>query len=338
MKKFKIFENRLKKIFKKTGAEKIIVAYSGGKDSTVLLHLCLEFAQKNPIKLVVLHGDTLVENPVIRAYCNSFLKKLQTWSEKEKFNVEIVVYTPESDRTFWVNLIGKGYPMPSFRFRWCQKHLKIKPAEKILEKHNKGVLFVGMRMDESIERKNSMKKRINNMELQSNGKMRVFAPMHDWTEADIWEFLLTHTPPWGGDYSELINLYKEARGECSLIPDPLHKSIGCGPRFGCWVCSVVRKDKTLKNFAQFNPIMQELLTFRNWLVEFSSKVENRFPFSRTGKLAKNGKGVLSFEARQEILNKLLDLQMKTGMKLIRNFELEKIRQIWKEDRENMRRY
>ena len=330
--KFAIFNDRIENILEKTSAKKIVVAYSGGKDSTVLLHLCIEFARKKPIKLVILHGNTLVENPLIRDYCDKFLANLHEWSKKEKIDIETVIYTPNPDRTFWVNLIGKGYPMPHFRFRWCQKHLKIKPAEKVLKEIG-GVLLVGMRIDESTDRKNSMKKRMNDMELNSNG-VRVFAPIYDWKEKEIWEFLQIQSPPWGVSYSKLVNLYKEAKGECPLIPDPSFKGSGCGSRFGCWVCSVVREDRTLKNLARNNSTLSKLFSFRNWLIEFSSNVENRFPFTRKGKPAKNGKGVLTFKARKEILKRLLNLQHDIGMELIQSFEIDLIKRIWNEDEKN----
>lgn len=330
MKKKAVIEKRLREIHEKTKTQNFIVAYSGGKDSTTILHLVLDFSQAHNISVSIIHVDTLVENPVIRSYCNSFLKKLDLWKKKEKRNVKIIFAYPKSDMTFWVNLIGKGYPMPSFRFRWCQKHLKIKPAERALKKE-KGILLIGLRLNESIERKRSMNQRFNDMELK-NSVIQTFAPMYDWTDDDVWEFLSSvKNSPWGTNYSDLVSLYKEARGECPLIPDFSSNRNGCGTRFGCWVCSVVRKDRTLTNLAIQNSKLKELVNFRNWLIEFCSQPRNRTGFTRKGKKTKNGKGMLSLKARQEILENLLELEKRFGSKLIKVWEIETIKKIWEED-------
>ena len=39
---------------------------------------------------------------------------------------------PELKDTFWVNLLGRGYPAPSTKFRWCTDRMKIQPANKFI--------------------------------------------------------------------------------------------------------------------------------------------------------------------------------------------------------------
>jgi len=325
------FFERLDAILRKTKTDRIIVAFSGGKDSTVLLSLALEYAIERSLSLAVLHVDTLVENPIIRDYCDRFLNSLSSWSKENHISVEVIRVEPEPEMTFWVNLIGKGYPMPNFRFRWCQNHLKIKPAKRVL-RQEKGILLVATRKSESSERKRSLEKRMKDVELERNG-VRAFAPLYDWTDEDVWEFLLTNSPPWGGDYSELISLYREARGECPLIPDKTFKGSGCGSRFGCWVCSVVREDKTMKNLALKDEKLRDLLTFREWLIDYCNRPENRSGRTRSGKFIGEGKGMLTLEARREILEVLLNLQEKVSMELIRRWEINIIKNIWKKDKE-----
>ncbi len=323
---------RLKELFSRFLGQPIVVAYSGGKDSTFLLHhvlVLLSDMKTNP--LVVVYADTLVENPFIHQHAMEFLGKVKAYCEETGIDVRILIAQPEIRNAFWVNVIGRGYPVPRPWFRWCQKKLKIKPVKKVLEGFSEGIMLVAVRTQESMARQKSLKRRLNGMELEKN-HLRVFAPIFDFTEEDIWEFLTQSPTPWGEDYSKVINLYKSARGECPLIPEKGNGKSGCGSRFGCWVCTVVKEDKTLKNQAQESEVLKRLHEFRNWLLEFSFDPKSRLPFRRNGTPAINRKGMLTLNAREEILKKLQKLQHQTQMQLISHEEIEEIRRIWEEDK------
>ncbi len=325
-------KDRLKNLFSQFLGQPVVVAYSGGKDSTFLLHhvlVLLSEMRSNP--LVVVYADTLVENPLIHQHALEFLEKVKAYCEEVEIDARILIAKPDLNNTFWVNVIGRGYPVPSPWFRWCQKKLKIKPVKKVLEGFSEGIMLVAVRTQESMARQKSLMRRLNGMELEKN-HLRVFAPIFDFTEEDIWEFLTQNQSPWGEDYSKVISLYKSARGECPLIPEKGNGKSGCGSRFGCWVCTVVKEDKTLKNQAQESEVLRKLYEFRNWLLEFSFDLRNRLPFRRNGKPAINGKGMLSLKAREEILNKLQKLQHQTQMQLISQEEIEEIKRIWEEDK------
>ncbi|MFZ8786510.1 phosphoadenosine phosphosulfate reductase family protein [Thermocrinis sp.] len=330
--KVAILQQRLKELFSRFLGQPVVVAYSGGKDSTFLLHnvlVLLEKMRSNP--LVVVYADTLVENPLIHQHAMEFLEKVKAYCEDAGIDARILIAQPEVRNTFWVNVIGKGYPMPNHWFRWCQNKLKIQPMKKILEGFSEGILLVAVRTQESVARKKSLSRRLNGMELEKN-HLRVFAPIFDFTEEDIWEFLTQNRSPWGEDYSKVINLYKAARGECPLIPEESSGKNGCGSRFGCWVCTVVKEDKTLKNQAQGSEVLKRLYEFRNWMAEFSLDPQNRLPFRRNGKPAINKKGMLSFQARKEILKRLQELEKQTKMQIISTEEIEEIKRIWEEDK------
>jgi DNA sulfur modification protein DndC len=330
--KVAVLKERLKDLFSRFLGQPIVVAYSGGKDSTFLLHhvlVLLNQMRSNPLTIV--YADTLVENPLVHQHALEFLEKVKEYCEAVGIDASILITQPEVNNTFWVNVVGRGYPVPSPWFRWCQKKLKIKPVKKILEGFSEGIMLVAVRTQESRARQKSLKRRLNGMELEKN-HLRVFAPIFDFTEEDIWEFLSQSLSPWGEDYSKVINLYKTARGECPLIPEKSKFQNGCGMRFGCWVCTVVKEDKTLKNQAQDNEVLKRLYEFRNWMAEFSLDPQNRLPFRRNGKPAKNSKGVLSFRAREEILKKLQELEKLTGMQILSPEEMEEIKRIWEEDK------
>ncbi|HIC97970.1 MAG TPA: hypothetical protein EYP11_06210, partial [Aquificaceae bacterium] len=141
-------KDRIKRILRQHREETVIISYSGGKDSTVLLHLSLELAKEERFKIVVVHSDTLVENPVVHEHAFLTLKKVKDYCLSEKVECEVKIAKPELRYTYWVNTVGKGYPLPSHRFRWCQDKLKMKPVRKLIAELD-GVMFVATRMDES---------------------------------------------------------------------------------------------------------------------------------------------------------------------------------------------
>jgi DNA sulfur modification protein DndC len=330
--KVAVLIERLRELFSQFLGQPVVVAYSGGKDSTFLLHhvlVLLTQMRSNP--LVVVYADTLVENPLIHQHVLEVLEKVKAYCENTGIDARILVAQPEVKNTFWVSVIGKGYPVPSPWFRWCQGKLKIKPVKKVLEGFSEGIMLVAVRTQESRTRQKSLSRRLNGMELEKN-HLRVFAPIFDFTEEDIWEFLTQNQSPWGEDYSKIINLYKNARGECPLIPEKGNGKNGCGSRFGCWVCTVVKEDKTLKNQAQDNEVLKKLHEFRNWMAEFSFDPQNRLPFRRNGKPAIKGKGMLTLKAREEILQKLQELEKHTKIQILNPEEIEEIKRIWEEDK------
>ena len=110
-----------------------VVGYSGGKDSTATLQLVwlalagLDPAARNkPVH--VISTDTLVENPIVAAWVTKSLDTMRAAAERAGLPIQPHRLTPEVTDTFWVNLIGKGYPAPRPKFRWCTERLKIKPS------------------------------------------------------------------------------------------------------------------------------------------------------------------------------------------------------------------
>jgi len=114
-----------------------VVGYSGGKDSTATLQLvwmALEALSPEARKkqVFVIPTDTLVENPVISAWVTRSLQTMERVATEKGLPIFPNQLTPEVRDTFWVNLIGKGYPAPRPKFRWCTERLKIKPADAFI--------------------------------------------------------------------------------------------------------------------------------------------------------------------------------------------------------------
>src|SRR5262245_50032500 len=109
-----------------------VIGYSGGKDSTTALQLIWYALSRLPAKerqkkVHVIASDTLVETPVIVDYIDRTLTKINEAAEREAMPFQAEKVRPRLDDTFWVKMIGKGYPAPYRRFRWCTDRLKIQP-------------------------------------------------------------------------------------------------------------------------------------------------------------------------------------------------------------------
>ncbi len=113
-----------------------IIGFSGGKDSTVVLQLIWNALLKidrneRTRDIHVICNDTLVENPIIEQYVNNVLYKIQTEATKQSLPIIVHKSIPPLDETFWIKLIGLGYPAPNNQFRWCTERLKIDPISKV---------------------------------------------------------------------------------------------------------------------------------------------------------------------------------------------------------------
>lgn len=149
-----------------------IIGFSGGKDSTAVLQLvwyALRELPKSKLKkeIHVVCNDTLVENPKIVEWIDSNLDLIAKQAKIEKLPFIVAKTVPELEDSFWVNLIGKGYPTPNNTFRWCTQRLKISPTTKYIKeqvaKKGEVVILLGTRENESAARKKSAQKfQINN--------------------------------------------------------------------------------------------------------------------------------------------------------------------------------
>ena len=257
-----------------------VVAYSGGKDSTLLLQLVIEFLQKlqsHSKPVFILSTDTRVESPNVARYVTNTLTRIETWSQNNAIPISVHLEQPTPEESFWGKLIGKGYPPPSRWFRWCTSNMKIKPARRVVDKitrqHGSVILLLGSRLSESPQRRIQMTGReINARGLNPHHEIPnawVATPISGWETDDVWEYLATTPPPWGGDHATLIRLYRQANGgECPVVLDLDTPSCG-GSRFGCWTCTVVKEDRSMQGFIQTgDEQLSPLNEFRNKLVTY----------------------------------------------------------------------
>ena len=118
-----------------------IIGFSGGKDSTVLLTLVwlsLKKLKKTipnykfKREVYVVCNDTMVENPIISSYVEDVLVFIEKEALDQGLPIRVKKTTPKLDQTFWINVIGRGYPVPNNQFRWCTDRLKIRPTSGFL--------------------------------------------------------------------------------------------------------------------------------------------------------------------------------------------------------------
>ena len=275
-----------------------VIAYSGGKDSTLTLQLVYELLLSLPVEkrkpVHIVASDTRVEAPNIENHLKISLKQIQNNAKTENLNIHTHLVQPNIEHSFWSNVIGKGYPAPTRWFRWCTSKMKIKPTysvvQNIIDCSNSGsiILLIGTRKAESSHRAKRMNKQIlSERGLNPHSEIKntlVLQPIADWTTDQVWEYLYKNNPPpWGSSHDFMLQLYKDANaGECPVIMDLNTPSCG-GSRFGCWTCTVVNDDKSMKGFIQAGNEGYDLLyNFRAWLKEIREDPSLRNIYRRNG--------------------------------------------------------
>jgi DNA sulfur modification protein DndC len=332
-----------------------IVAFSGGKDSTMLLQVLWYALQEFPPELLtrpiyVICNNTLVENPHILEFVDRQLKAIAKSSVDQGLPIVVDQTTPRLEDSFWVNLIGKGYPAPNSMFRWCTERLKIRPTtlyiqDKISE-HGEVIILIGTRSDESAARARSIAKhQVNGSRLRNHSlpNAKAFAPIKDVTTQEVWTYLQAVKCPWTGDKNrELITLYRDGSGgDCPLVMDI--KTPSCGnSRFGCWVCTVVSRDKSMEALVDNGEKwMRPLAKIRDYMAKTIERKEGveyefekwRMPVRRGGQ---EGSGPYWPKIRLKILRDVLEAQKliqeeQPNMELITYQELVAIQVQWHRD-------
>lgn len=326
-----------------------IVGFSGGKDSTMLLQLVWYALKAIPKELrqryvYVVCNNTLVENPLILEYNEIVLQKITKAATDQSMPISVTRTTPRLEDTFWVNLIGKGYPAPNNIFRWCTDRLKISPTTKfILEKiseEGEVIILLGTRSDESSSRAKSIKKHeIIGQRLRKHilPNAFVYSPIKDVLTEEVWQYLLQAPSPWNSSNRDLVTLYRNANGgDCPLVIDTTTASCG-NSRFGCWVCTVVSRDKSMEALIENGEDwMEPLIELREILAISRDSPEHRENRRRNGQSGEGILGPYKPEFRARFLEQLLIAQreiQKTqpDFDLINFQELVAIQVLWYRD-------
>jgi DNA sulfur modification protein DndC len=348
-----------------------VVGWSGGKDSTAVLQLMWYAIAALPVEkrtktIHVITNDTFVENPIVSTWVRRALEKMKVAAQEQEMPIETHLTHPEVQDTFWTCLIGKGYPAPRNRFRWCTERLKIKPTDsfirEVIRTSGEVILVLGTRKAESVKRAATMAKhrewrvrdRLNTNPNRPNSL--IYLPIEDWRTDEVWMYLMQWENPWGNNNKDLFSMYRGATAdnECPLVIDTSTPSCG-DSRFGCWVCTMVNKDKSMEAMIQNDEEkewMQPLLDIRNELDVDNDHDRRDFRriYGKVELFEREVEGERSVnvihgpylrEWREHWVRKVLEAQThirKTApqemrdITLITNEELSEIRRIWVEEK------
>ncbi|MFP4120533.1 MAG: DNA phosphorothioation system sulfurtransferase DndC [Coleofasciculus sp.] len=348
-----------------------VIGWSGGKDSTVVLQLVWNAIaalppEKRTKTIHVITNDTLVENPIVTAWVRKSLDRMKIAAQKQGMPIQPHLTYPAIQDTFWVCLIGKGYPAPRNRFRWCTERLKIKPADsfirEVIRTNGEVILVLGTRKAESVKRAANMAKhrewrvrdRLNTNPSRPNSL--IYLPIEDWRTDEVWLYLMQWQNPWGNHNKDLFSMYRGATAdnECPLVIDTSTPSCG-DSRFGCWVCTMVNKDKSMEAMIQNDEEkewMQPLLDIRNDLdiKDDHDKRDFRRIYGKVELFERNVDGEISVKPihgpytkywREHWLRRVLEAQTHVrntappemrDITLITPEELSEIRRIWLEEK------
>ena len=345
-----------------------VIGFSGGKDSSCVLQLVYNMLKSLPVEertkqVHVLSSDTMVEAPVVGMRQRRICKMIQGAAERDGLPLSVEMLRPDMSDTFWVNMIGRGYPAPNRWFRWCTDRLKIKPMNKYICQsialNGEVMILLGARKSESASRSQTMSKHeIKGTKLRKHSNISgafVYTPIEDFTEDDVWSYLLSNPSPWGDDNQSLRNMYqKKDDEEVAFILDESSPPSGHS-RFGCWCCTVVDEDRAMISLIEDgHPEYEVLLEYRNEIKRMRDDPAFREKYRKNQRIAKfvsdyknenlarethrdhEVMGPFTLEARHHLLRRLLEVQAKlresdSEIELISPEEIRAIEYLWMYD-------
>ncbi|WP_319228392.1 phosphoadenosine phosphosulfate reductase family protein [Draconibacterium orientale] len=212
-------KERVKFIFERYPDEKIIVNFSGGKDSSIIMYLCIEYAREHNRKFNVLfvdqeleHDLTIQHMELIREKYKEFYLKFW-WLCPQMFRKitflddrVIFVWGPDRMRDF-----PEGAYIHDMTNRAPKKNGLVKKIIKSFlakERLTDCAFILGLRANESVRRYTAatMGDAIEGIawSRQGEGTRNVkFYPIYDWYDKDIWKYIGDNKL----DYNRIYDMY-----------------------------------------------------------------------------------------------------------------------------------
>lgn len=325
-----------------------VVAFSSGKDSSTLAGIVLNAAREVVAggaqcpPIVVLHGNTGVEQPEIVDLAKGEIDKMIAYAKKHGIPLRTRISEPTLNASFPVRVIG-GRGLPSFPDSRadCSTDWKVAvnmraQKEVFAELADVGawgrpVVMTGVRIDESVARDQRIAKRGEVAEgIWENelGALRL-SPILDFTADDVWEFIgLANAGVIEAysDYAEVMRIYRDGGGSsCVVVADmkSAAHSKPCGTRTGCWACTRVGEDKSMTQMIESDPkrygYLEPLASLRNFISRTQHDWSRRTYVGRTiddeGYIT-IGADTYSPEMLKALLRYTLSAQVVSGVQII----------------------
>ena len=237
----------VRKTASKFDEEKIVLSFSGGKDSTVTADVVIK-ALSNP-SLVHIFGNTTLEFPYTLEYAERYRKNHEQAIFQIAQNYEQEFYNVCED-------IGP----PARMMRWCCSMFKTGPITRVINSlyRNQQILtFYGIRKSESVSRSkyNRVEDDAESVKIQ---QQTVASPIFFWKDIDVWLYMLAEDV----DFNEAYRLGYD--------------------RVGCWCCP---NNNQRVQFLSRIYMPEQSKKWRNFLIDFAKRIgkEDAEVYVDTGK-------------------------------------------------------
>lgn len=228
--------------------EKIVLSFSGGKDSSVTADIVIKALADTT--LTHIFGDTTLEFPMTYDYVQRYINI---------DNPDAAVMIAKNDEQDFYSVCEDIGP-PARMMRWCCSMFKTGPITRLLNDAYPGeqiLTFYGIRKCESVSR-SKYKRLTSNNEFAKIQKQTVAAPIFFWSDLDVWLYIIGENV----DFNDAYRLGYD--------------------RVGCWCCP----NNTIR--AQFLSRMympEASQKWRDFLINFAKRIGKPDPevYVDTGK-------------------------------------------------------